>query len=216
MNTNIINANMPIIVALVILVLLVIFLYNNLVAKRNRVEQSLSGIDTFLQKRFDLMSNLFIEAERVLDHESEVYKAISMERTGFNQIRQAYETDKTSTTGVVKADVAMGHFLSGARSTFEQYPELRALKAMDTVMAQNISIENEINASRRQYNSNVTVFRNAIQSFPNNVFAGIFGFTNTYELYKADDITRGNVKPVYSDYYSAKYEQKTKEIRDGK
>jgi len=199
---------------ILVVAVLVIFLFNSLVSKRNRVEQALSGIDTFLQKRLDLMSNLFMEAERALDHESETYVAISIERTGFNQIKQAYESTKTSSAGVMKADVAMGHFLNGARATFERYPELKALQTMETVIAQNISIENELNASRRQYNSNVTLFKNAIQSFPNNMLCGIFGFKNTYDLYKADDVAKANVKPVYNDYYTEKYQQKTKKLQD--
>lgn len=201
---------------IVVFAVLIIFLYNSLVSKRNRVEQALSGIDTFLQKRFDLMSNLFMEAERALDHESETYIAISMERTGFNQIRQAYESEKSSAAGVMRADISMGHFLSGARATFELYPELQALKAMEMVMAQNVSIENELNASRRQYNSNVTIFRNAIQSFPNSMLAGIFGFRNAYDLYKADAIAKENVKPVYNEYYSEKYKQKTERLHKEK
>ena len=180
----------------IFVIAMLITIYNNLVSKKNRVEKSLSNIDAFLQRRFDQMENLFTLLDNALDHETKVFSEITRERTGFNQIKDMYQSDKTSNVGVVKADQAMGNFLRGARATFEKYPELKSIGTVEKVMAENVQIEIEINASRRQYNSNVTIYRNAIQMFPHNIIARIFGFNDNYELYRADEAARQAVRPV--------------------
>jgi len=177
-------------------VVLIALIYNTLITKKNRVEKSLSNIDAFLQQRLDQMENLFILLDNALDHEAQVYADISRERTGFNQIKGMYQSDKTSPAGLVQADNAMSHFLSGARATFERYPELHAIDTVEKVMAENVQIETQLNAARRQYNSNVTLYRNAIQAFPNNIIASIFRLPNKYELYRADEEARQAVRPT--------------------
>ena len=77
-------------------------------------------------------------------------------------------------------------------------------------MDANINIENQINAARRNYNNNVENFRNSIQIFPNNIFAGIFGFRDKYELYKADEDAKTRTKPLYEDVYKKKYDNMLK------
>jgi len=174
----------------------VALIYNTLITKKNRVEKSLSNIDAFLQQRLDQMENLFILLDNALDHESKVYDDISRERTGFNQIKDVYQSDKTSAARLVQADSAMSSFLKGARATFERYPELNAIDTVEKVILDNVQIEMEINASRRQYNSNVTLYRNAIKMFPNNIVAIIFRFADTYELYRADEEAQQAVRPT--------------------
>ena len=178
-----------------------ITIYNNLIAKKNRVEKSLSNIDAFLQRRMDQMENLFILLDNALDHEAKVFGEVTRERTGFNQIKDMYQSDKTSDQGVVRADQAMNNFLKGARATFERYPELNTINAVEKVMTENVQIEIEINASRRQYNSNVMLYRNAIQMFPNVIVARMFGMADNYELYRADEAARQAVKPRRRDDY---------------
>lgn len=179
-----------------IVVIFFVLIYNNLVAKRNRIDKSLSNIDTFLQQRLDLMTNLFMNMDTALDHEADVYAQVVKERTGFNQIKELYQTAKTTGKGLIECDKAISQFMQGARMTFENYPELKALDIVSDVMAENTNMENQINAARRQYNSNVTIYRNAIQMFPNNIVAGIFRFTDSYELYRSDEEARAAVRPT--------------------
>jgi len=184
------------IIAGIVAILLIALIYNNLISKKNRVEKSLSNIDAFLQQRLDQMENLFILLDNAFDHEATVYAEVSRERTGFNQIKNMYQSNKTSPAGVVQADNAMSSFLRGARATFERYPDINANKTVEKVMTENVQIETELNASRRQYNSNVTLYRNAIQMFPNNMIAAIFRLTDKYELYRADVEARQAVRPT--------------------
>ncbi|MCL2377915.1 MAG: LemA family protein [Defluviitaleaceae bacterium] len=171
--------------ALVIVVLTAIFfiiIYSSLASKRNRIHKSLSNIDAFLQYQLELMTNLFMHMDTAIDHEADVYTQFVKERTGFNQVRELFHNARTTGRGLVECDKAMSQFMQGARMTFENYPELRALDIVSDIMHQNTEMESQINASRRQYNSNVTIYRNAVQIFPNNLVAGIFRFTDTYEL----------------------------------
>ena len=181
---------------MIIVIIFLVLIYNNLIAKRNRIDKSLSNIDTFLQQRMDLMTNLFMNMDTALDHEADVYTQIVKERTGFNQIKEMYQTAKDTGKGLVQCDTAMGQFMKGARMTFERYPELKALDIVSDVMHENVNMENQLNAARRQYNSNVTMYRNAIQMFPNNIVAGVFRFTSEHELYRADEEARTAVRPT--------------------
>jgi len=169
-----------------------IITYNNLTSKKNRVEKSLSNIDIFLQQRMDQMENLFTLLDNALDHETKMFDEISKARIGFNQIKEMYQF---AGAGVVEADQAMSSFLSEARLTFEKYPELKAINIVGDVIVENIQIETQINASRRQYNSNVTLYRNAIRMFPHVIIASMFRFTDNYELYRADDAAKRAVRP---------------------
>lgn len=202
-----------IIILIVVLGIIIMLLFNNLVSKKNKVEGSLSTIDTYLQKRFDLMEELFATLERTLDHELEVYNVVTKNRTGFDEVRKAYESNKANPGTIVQSDKTISSIFQGMRMTSEQYPQLQSIQAVMTVMNQNITVENEINASRRQYNSNVTIYRNAIQSFPGVLIANILGFKDVYELYKADEEAKKRPKQMSEDYYKAKYEKKTEDIK---
>jgi len=174
-------------------VICIITIYNNLVSKRNRVKKSLSNIDAFLQQRMDQMENLFTLLDNALDHETKVFDEIANVRAEFSKIKNMYQPDKYST--VVKADQAMSTFITNALATFEKYPELKALNMVEKVMAENIQLETKINASRRQYNSNITLYRNAMQMFPHVIIARLFNFSDNYELYRAEEAARQVVRP---------------------
>ncbi|OGO86812.1 MAG: hypothetical protein A2Y24_04115 [Clostridiales bacterium GWE2_32_10] len=185
---------------------LVVLLYNNILAKRNGVEKSISTIETYFQKRFDLMTNLFLQAEKALDHEKEIFIEVAKIRTHYDELKQSYEKNN-STESVIRTDKELSSLMKSFNITVEQYPMLRGVEAIQTAMNANIEVENEIGASRRQYNDNVEIYRNAIQSFPNILLAGLFGFGNKYDLYKADEQAKTRVEPLYAGEIRGKYEK---------
>lgn len=203
-----------VIILIVAVVLLIIFLFNNITSKKNKVEGSLSTIDTYLQKRFDMMESLFATLERELDHELEVYSVVTKNRTGFDEVRKAYNENKSNPNAILEADKTVSTIFQGMRMTTENYPQLQSIQAVMLVMNQTITVENEINASRRQYNSNVVTYRNAIQSFPGILIANILGFKDTFELYKADETAQSRPKQVSEDYYKAKYNKKIDDLQN--
>ncbi len=202
-------------IALIILGVLAVLLlltYNNLVSKRTAIKKSIGTIDAELQRRFDLMSSLFSQAERVLDHESEVYRAIAKNRTGFDELRKSYDNRNNDIAAVQQIDRAVGSMFSGMRQIHEQYPELKTIDTINKVISENITVEENVIASRKQYNQNVEDYINAIQMFPNVLFAGILGFRDEYKMYEADAEAKKRPVPVYEDYQKEKYKQKIDDL----
>ena len=206
--------SIEIIILIVAVIAIIIFLFNNLVGKKNKVEGSLSAIDTYLQKRYDLLESLFAQLERELDHELEVYSVVTKNRTGFDEVRKAYDSNRANPSAIVEADRAVSTIFQGMRMTSEQYPQLQSIQSVMLVMNQTVTVENELNASRRQYNANVTTFRNAIQSFPGVLIASVFGFKDVYELYKADESAQSRPKTASEDFYKAKYAKKLDDLKN--
>lgn len=194
---------------IIAIIIIMIVIYNNLTSKKNAVENALSTIDTFLQTRLDLMTNLFLQTERALDHESEVFKAVAELRSQHNSLQKEYE-NKTDKRQVITIDKNVTNIRRQFSAVEERYPDLKAISTVQKAMDANINIENQINAARRNYNNNVENFRNSIQIFPNNIFAGIFGFRDKYELYKADEDAKTRTKPLYEDVYKKKYDNMLK------
>ncbi|MDR0978841.1 MAG: LemA family protein [Lachnospiraceae bacterium] len=203
---------MELIIVLVVIAVLIMFLFNNMVSKKNKIEKSLGDIDTYLQTRYDMLNSLFAQLERELDHESTVYAEVTKNRTGFDEIRKAYAENKNNPSAIVKADTGLSSLFTGMRSTFEKYPELQSIQAVIKVMNETVTVENNLNASRRVYNANVTTFRNAIQSFPGVLIANIMGFKDVYSMYKADEAAQSRPKSASEDYYKAKYAKKLENI----
>ncbi len=183
---------MWIIVVIGIVVLLAIISYNSLINKRNSVDNALSTIDTCLQTRLDLMSNLFEQVDIAFDHESKLYKEIVELRTKQEALKEEYNKENKN---VVVMDKEISKLNKEYLIVCENYPELRSIEAVTVAMNANVEVENQINAARRNYNNNVQSYRNGIQSFPNVIFAGILGFRNTYELYKAEEQAKEKVRP---------------------
>jgi len=176
----------------IIVFMFMITCYNNLVNRKNSVENSMATIETCLQTRLDLMSNLFEQVDIAFDHESKVYKELVELRIKQEGIKEQYN-DKSN--NIVVIDKEISNLNKEYLIVCENYPELRTIEAVSIAMNANVEVENQINAARRNYNNNVQSYRNGIQSFPNVIFAGILGFRNTYELYKADEGSDKRVSP---------------------
>lgn len=181
-----------IVLIIAIAIFFAIISYNSLVTERNAVDNALSTIDTYLQTRLDLLSNLFEQVDIAFDHESKLYKEIVELRTKQEGIKEQYNKENKN---VIAMDKEISKLNKGYLVVYENYPELRSIEAVSIAMNANVEVENQINATRRNYNNNVQSYRNKIQSFPNIIFAGLLGFRNTYELYKADEDANKRVSP---------------------
>jgi LemA protein len=164
----------------VVIVGLVIGIYNGLVTRRNRVDEAFSQISVQLKRRHDLIPNL-VEAVK-----------------GYMQFEQKVLTDVTNARAAAVSAGAQGNVpqqaqaenaLTGAlRSLFavvENYPELKANQNVLALQEQLTTTENQISFSRQHYNATVLDFNNSLQIFPNNIFAGMFGFTKR-EFFEAE------------------------------
>lgn len=181
-----------IVIIVIIVLLLAISSYNALINRRNSVDNALSTIDTCLQTRLDLMSNLFEQVDIAFDHESKLYKEIVELRTKQEGIKGQYNNENKD---IVAMDKEISKLNKEYLMVCENYPELKSIEAISIAMNTNVEVENQINAARRNYNNNVQSYRDGIQSFPNVIFAGLFGFRSVYELYRADEGADKRVSP---------------------
>ncbi|MCL2168225.1 MAG: LemA family protein [Lentimicrobiaceae bacterium] len=159
------------IVTLAILALLIIFvisLYNRLVHLRNNRENAFADIDVQLKQRYDLIPQLVETVKGYAKHEKETLTKVIELR---NQAVAA-----TTIDGKIAAENQLSGVLAGLKVTLEAYPDLKANKNFLQLQEEMSDIENKLAAVRRFFNSATKEFNNAVQTFPSNLIAGMFGF----------------------------------------
>lgn len=172
----------PVIVIIAVIVLFLIFTYNNLNSKKKRVEKSFSTIDVYLEKRFDEIGALLEQTLTAYQHEEDVHTQVAA-------LRSSIETAKTgSINDKVGAANSISGFIASPAIRTEAYPELKAIEQIGMFTAQKTSqVEDDLAAARKQYNNNATSYNTKITSFPTNLVAGIFGFNKAFELFKVTE-----------------------------
>ncbi len=149
--------------------LIYVFARNNMVSLRNRVDESWSGIDVQLKRRHDLVPNLVESVKGYATHERETFEKVTQARAAAMQASGPEEASK--------AESQLTSALGGLRVVAEQYPQLRATENFQQLQRQLTELEDEIQAARRIYNSNVQVYNTRIQQWPWSVIAKQGGFT---------------------------------------
>lgn len=162
--------------------------YNSLVGLRNDVKKSFGGIDVQLKRRTDLIPNLLNTVKGYAKHEKELLENVTKARTSIMD---------ASNSGDVKGMAQGENMLSGAlKSVFavaENYPDLKANEGFIKLQSELSETEDQIAASRRIYNENVTYLNNKIEMFPSSLIAGMFTFKQS-DLFEATATERENVK----------------------
>jgi LemA protein len=162
-----------VIIVVVVLILLAVFYYiakrNSIIASRNRVDESWSGIDVQLKRRHDLVPNLVETVKGYAAHESEVFEKATKARA---EAMSAHSVQDTS-----KAESNLSGALTDLRAVAENYPTLRATENFQQLSRNLAELEDEIQASRRIYNSNVQSYNTDIQQFPGSIIANQGSFT---------------------------------------
>ncbi len=154
----------------VVAVLLVIMLYNRLVALRQTRNNAFSDIDVQLKQRFDLIPNLVESVKGYAAHEKGVLENVTAARAKVGQAQGTTGTDR------MQAESMLGGALSRLLVVAENYPALKADANFRELMDELTDIENKIAASRRFFNNATNEYNTAVQQFPASLFAGAFGF----------------------------------------
>lgn len=153
---------------IVIAVLYFIIKRNSIIAQRNRVDESWSGIDVQLKRRHDLVPNLVETVKGYAAHESEVFEKATKARA---EAMSAHSVADTS-----KAESQLTGALTDLRAVAENYPTLRATENFQQLSRNLSELEDEIQASRRIYNSNVQTYNTDIEQFPGSIVANAGNF----------------------------------------
>jgi LemA protein len=157
-------------VVLIVLVLAYILINNSLIGARNKSDEAWSGIDVQLKRRHDLVPNLVETVKGYVAHEQQTLTRVTDARAGAVAAENAPPRERA------QAESALSSALGGIRAVAEQYPQLRAADNFMRLQAQLAEIEDEIQASRRIYNSNVQIYNTRMQVFPNSIVAARGGF----------------------------------------
>jgi LemA protein len=175
-----------IIVIVVIAIIVIAVLYyigkrNSIISARNRVDESWSGIDVQLKRRHDLVPNLVEAVKGYAAHESQVFEKTSQARAEAMSAQSVGDT--------AKAEEKLSGALTDLRAVAENYPQLRATENFQQLSRNLSELEDEIQASRRIYNSNVQSYNTDIQQFPGSIIANQGGFTarEYFEIENAAD-----------------------------
>jgi LemA protein len=176
-----------IVIGLVLVIgLFYVLIRNGIIASRNRVDEAWSGIDVQLKRRHDLIPNLVETVKGYATHEQQVFVKTTEARA---------EAMKAGTVEATQqAEAKLSGALADLRAVAENYPTLRATENFQQLQRNLNEIEDEIQASRRIYNSNVQAYNTKIQIFPNSIIANSGGFT-AREFFEIEDAAdRENVE----------------------
>lgn len=153
---------------IVLLVIIVASMYNSLVKLRNARENAFADIDVQLKQRHDLVPQLVDSVKGYASHEKETLDRVIQARNG---AVSAQTIDQKIT-----AENQLSSALSGLKITLEAYPDLKANQNFLQLQEEISDIENKLAAVRRFFNSATKELNNAVQTFPSNLIAGMFGF----------------------------------------
>ena len=156
------------IVVLVLLALWIISLYNSLVKLRNNRENAFADIVVQLKKRHDLIPQLVSTVKGYAAHEKDTLERVINARNGAMGARTIDEK--------IKAENALSSALAGLKITLEAYPDLKANQNFLQLQEEIADLENKLSAVRRYFNSATKELNNAVETFPSNLIAGMFGF----------------------------------------
>ena len=157
-----------IIAVVAIIVIWCISIYNNLVKLRNNRENAFANIDVQLKQRYDLIPQLVATVKGYAEHEKELLTKITEARSA--------AMGATTINDKIAADNKVSNALAGLRIQLEAYPDLKANQNFLQLQNEISDIENKLAAVRRFFNSTTKELNNAVQTFPSNIFAGMFGF----------------------------------------
>jgi LemA protein len=156
-------------------------MYNGLVRARVRTREAWSGIDVQLKRRANLIPNLVETVKGYAAHERETFEEVTRARSMVEQAGDAGSAAQANNmlTG------ALRHLFAVA----EQYPDLKANQNFLELQRELSDIEEKIAYARQFYNRNVMSYNTSIQTFPNVMMAGMFGFLR-FEFFEAEEEAR--------------------------
>lgn len=157
-----------VIVVVVILAAWLVSMYNSLVKMRNNRENAFADIDVQLKQRHDLVPQLVETVKGYAAHEKDTLERVINARNGAIGAKTIDEK--------IVAENALSSALSGLKITLEAYPDLKANQNFLQLQEEIADLENKLSSVHRYFNSATKEYNNAVETFPSNILAGMFGF----------------------------------------
>ncbi len=156
------------VIAVIVIAMYVVGIYNSLVRLRNQVKNAWSQIDVQLKRRHDLIPNLIETVKGYMNHEKSTLENITKARSA--------AVDATSVADKSKAESELSGALQRFNLVVENYPDLKANQNFLALQEELTATENKISFSRQNYNDQVLFYNNKVDTFPSNIIAGMFKF----------------------------------------
>ncbi|MCL4437460.1 LemA family protein [Patescibacteria group bacterium] len=179
-----------IIIILAVIVIWFIAIFNSLITRKNRVAEAWSDIEVQLKRRYDLIPNLVESVKGYAAHEKSVIEDVTNARTAAMSAQDPKEK--------LAAENQLSQTLKSLFAVAENYPQLRASENFQKLQDELVDTEDKIQAARRFYNSNVRDYNIAIEVFPKNLIASIFGFGKKDLFETENDAEKEPVKVSFS------------------
>ncbi|MCB4799422.1 LemA family protein [Neotamlana laminarinivorans] len=168
------------IIPVVIIALLALFgikSYNSIVGLDENVNEAWGKVESSYQRRADLIDNLVNTVKGAADYEKGALEAVINARAKATSV--SIDPSNITPEQLAKFNEVQGGLSGALKSllvTVERYPDLKANQNFLELQSQIEGTENRINVTRDRFNEAVKPYNQTIRSFPNSLFAGIFGF----------------------------------------
>ncbi len=182
-----------VLIVLAVLVLWAIMAYNKFIRLIQQAKEAWADIDVQLKRRYDLIPNLIETVKGYASHERETLDQVTTARTQATQIHvDPTNITPAQITAMAGAEAGLSQALGKLLAVAEAYPDLKANTNFLELQRELSDTENKIQASRRFYNGNVRDLGIALQSFPSNLIANVFGFKGMefFELGEGEQAAR--------------------------
>ena len=153
-----------------IFLLIGVLLYNNLIGKKNKIEEAYSSVDVMLKKRTDLVPQLVNTVKGYVKHEKEILTEIT-------KLRERIVEKKTDEGERIGLEDQLDSMLGKLQVAVEAYPDLKANENFLLLQSSLNKVEEQLSASRRAYNAAVCAFNNSLEMFPSNIVAKFMGYS---------------------------------------
>jgi len=172
-------------IVFIVFVIILILMYNSLVAKKNQVDNIFASVDTQLKKRYDLIPNLVAAVVKYMEHEKSLLQEVTKLRSEANK---PHISEKEKINLDAKITKALGSIMIAV----ENYPDLKANENVMHLQRSLSEVEEQIAAARRAYNQAVTDYNNALEMIPTNFMANAMGYLPK-DLFEISQNERKNV-----------------------
>ncbi|MFM8640549.1 MAG: LemA family protein [Planctomycetota bacterium] len=180
------------VLAIALLGIWLMAIYNALVSRRVRVQNGFSQIDVQLRRRHDLVPNLVAAVKGAMAHERETLEGVTKARAAAVSAQAAAAAipgDAAATATLAAAEAGLQSALSRLMIVMERYPDLKANSSALQLQEELVSTENRIAFARQAYNDAVMTYNTRLAVFPDLLVARLFSFLPA-GLFEAEDHAR--------------------------
>ena len=171
-----------VVLIVIVAVVLVLFfwvkgMYNSMVRMDEGVSSAWAQVENVYQRRADLVPNLVATVKGYAEHESSTLEAVVNARAKATQMTvDPSSLSEAEIAQFTAAQDELGAAIGRLLVSVERYPDLKANQNFLELQAQLEGTENRITVERQKFNEAARSYNVTIRKFPNNIFAGMFGF----------------------------------------